>query len=80
MKKGNVFFFLGRMMALPVTFLPFDPNRDNKDSDDEEDEDESCIESDEESNGDTLHDKISNGETNHKQKQSPHIGGGVLLV
>jgi hypothetical protein len=69
------------MLALPVGFLPFDPNRDNKDSDDEdEDEDESCPESDEESSEDTLHDSISNGENNHEQKPARHIGGGVLLV
>jgi hypothetical protein len=73
------FFFLGRMMALPVDFLPFDPNRDNKDSDDEYDE-ESSPESDEESSEDNLHDGITNGESNHEQKQTRHIGGGVLLV
>jgi len=66
-------------MALPVGFLPFDPNRDNKDSDDE-DEDESCLESDEESSEDNLHDPIINGESNHEPKPARHIGGGVLLV
>ncbi len=66
-------------MALPVGFLPFDPNRDNKDSDDE-DEDESCLESDEESIEVNLHDPISNGENNHERKPTRHIGGGVLLV
>jgi hypothetical protein len=72
-------FSLGRMMALPVGFLPFDPSRDNKDSDDEDDE-ESSPESDEELNEDTLHDSIVNGENNHQQKSARHIGGGVLLV
>jgi hypothetical protein len=67
------------MMALPVDFLPFDPNRDNKDSDDEYDE-ESSPETDEESSEDNLHDGITNGENNHEQKQTRHIGGGVLLV
>ncbi len=66
-------------MALPVGFLPFDPNRDNKDSDDE-DEDESCLESDEESIENNLHDPIINGENNHERKSTRHIGGGVLLV
>jgi hypothetical protein len=67
------------MMALPVGFLPFDPNRDNKDSDDEDDE-ESPPESDEESTEDILHDSIVNGENNHQHKSTRHIGGGVLLV
>ncbi|CAF0987106.1 unnamed protein product [Rotaria sp. Silwood1] len=72
--------WIGRMMALPVGFLPFDPNRDNKDSDDDdEDDEESCSECDEESREDDLHDSISNGENNHEQQQTRHIGGGVLL-
>jgi hypothetical protein len=64
------------MIALPVAFLPFDPNRDYE-------VDESCSESDDdddESNEDHLHDSISNGDNNHKRKQNRHIGGGVLLV
>jgi hypothetical protein len=61
------------MIALPNDFLPFDPNRDNDESDGEEDE--SSSESDDE-----LHDSISNGDNNHKQKQNRHIGGGVILV
>ncbi|CAF1063191.1 unnamed protein product [Adineta ricciae] len=72
--------WIGRMMALPVGFLPFDPKRDNKDSDDEEEEEEEeeelSPESDEESSGDNLHETMSNG---HGQKQTRHIGGGVLL-
>ena len=68
-------------MALPVGFLPFDPKRDNKDSDDEEEEEEEeeelSPESDEESSGDNPHETMSNG---HGQKQTRHIGGGVLLV
>ncbi|UJR20893.1 hypothetical protein I4U23_024002 [Adineta vaga] len=72
--------WIGRMMALPVDFLPFDPNRDNKDSDDEEEEEEeSLLESDEESSEDNSHGAISNGNNNHERKQTPHIGGGVLL-
>ncbi|CAF1086955.1 unnamed protein product [Rotaria sordida] len=72
--------WIGRMMALPAGFLPFDPSRDNKDSDDdEEDDEELCSESDEESRDDDLHDSISNGENNHGQKSTRHIGGGVLL-
>jgi len=63
------------MLAIPVAFLPFDPNRDSKESDDE-----SCLESDEESSEDILHDAISNGENNHEHKHIRHIGGGVLLV
>lgn len=67
------------MIALPVAFLPFDPNRDNKDSDDEEEE-ESSPESDEESSEDNLHPSMSNGENNHREKSARHIGGGVVLV
>jgi hypothetical protein len=63
------------MIALPVSFLPFDPHRDNKDSDDE-----SCSESDEELSEDNVHDSINNSENNHEQKQNRHIGGGVILV
>jgi hypothetical protein len=68
------------MLALPVSFLPFDPNRDNKESDDEDDEEELTPESDEESNEDSVLDPIVNGDTNHESKHTPHIGGGVLLV
>lgn len=67
------------MLALPVTFLPFDPNRDNRDSDDEDEEESSSI-SDEESQDAILHDPIINGEKNHEQKPAHHIGGGVILV
>jgi hypothetical protein len=63
------------MIALPVSFLPFDPHRDSKDSDDE-----SCSESDEELSEDTVNDSINNGDNNHDKKQNRHIGGGVILV
>jgi len=70
-------FSLGRMMALPVGFLPFDPSRDNKDSDDEDDE--SCLESDDDDDGLNA-DSINNGDNNHERKHKRHIGGGVILV
>ncbi|CAF4607858.1 unnamed protein product [Rotaria sp. Silwood1] len=74
--------WIGRMLALPVSFLPFDPNRDYEESDSD---DELCCETDDddadddESNDDHLHDSISNGDNNHECKQNRHIGGGVLL-
>jgi hypothetical protein len=61
------------MIALPIGFLPFDPNRDYEESDVEDDE--SSSESD-----DDLHDSISNGDKKHERKQNRHIGGGVILV
>ena len=61
------------MIALPIDFLPFDPNRDYEDSDVEDEE--SSSESD-----DDLHDSISNGDKKHDRKQNRHIGGGVILV
>ncbi|CAF0733549.1 unnamed protein product [Rotaria sordida] len=70
--------WIGRMIALPVDFLPFDPNRDDEESDD----DESCLDTDDdddESNNDHLHDPVINGDNNHERKQNRHIGGGVLL-
>ena len=68
------------MIALPVDFLPFDPNRDNKDSDDEEEEESSPESEEEESSEDNLHPSISNGENHHRNKSARHIGGGVVLV
>jgi hypothetical protein len=65
------------MMALPVGFLPFDPNHDNRESDDEDEEEEEIYA---ESDEDNSHGSISNGENNHEQKQARHIGGGVVLV
>jgi len=69
------------MIALPVAFLPFDPNRDYTESDNDED-DESCFESDDDDrlNADPLHDSINNGDNNHVRKHKRHIGGGVILV
>jgi hypothetical protein len=69
------------MLAIPVAFLPFDPNRDSKESDD----DESCSEcgdedDDDESHEDHLLNSVTNGDNNHEEKQTRHIGGGVLLV
>ncbi|CAF3906258.1 unnamed protein product [Rotaria magnacalcarata] len=71
--------WIGRMMALPVGFLPFDPVRDDKDSDDDDDEEESCSESEVEIKANNSHDSVMNGETHRESKQSRHIGGGVLL-
>ncbi|CAF4496822.1 unnamed protein product [Rotaria socialis] len=73
--------WIGRMMALPVDFLPFDPVRDNRDSDDDDDDDEeeSCSESDVEIKENNSHDSVMNGETHRASKRSRHIGGGVLL-
>ena len=70
-------FYKGRMIALPVDFLPFDPNHDNEDMDDEE---ETSSENDEDLNEDNRHNSIENGENNYDQKQTQHIGGGVVLV
>ena len=67
------------MIDLPPMFLPFDPNRDINESDDE-DEDESYPDSDEESSDNTQSDSMVNGETNHQEKPTRHIGGGVILV
>ncbi len=53
-------------MALPVAFLPFDPNCDNK--------------YDDESNEDNLHDSISNEESNYQQKPARHIDGRIPLA
>ncbi|CAF3961473.1 unnamed protein product [Rotaria sp. Silwood2] len=74
--------WIGRMIALPVDFLPFDPNRDHEESDN--DNEESCSatdddDDDDESSEDHLHDSINNGDNNHERKQNCHIGGGVLL-
>ncbi|CAF3777182.1 unnamed protein product [Rotaria socialis] len=75
--------WIGRMIALPVAFLPFDPKCDHKKNDndnvslsgsDDDDDDD-----DDESSDDHLRDSISNGDNNHERKQSRHIGGGVLL-
>ena len=66
-------------MALPETFLPFDPNRDDEDEEEDEEE-ESFPESDEESNDHIQSDSMTNGETNHQEKATRHIGGGVILV
>ena len=69
-------------MALPTSFLPFDPNRVDNESDDDDDEDDEILpESEEETNElNGIREKMTNGDVNHQEKKPPHIGGGVLLV
>ena len=73
---------LGRMMKLPVAFLPFDPRNDEKE--DDEGDDDSSQETDEDDDDgfvqDGLHDPTSNGTDHQASKPSRHVGGGVLLV
>ena len=78
-KEFSLSFPTGRMMALPISFLPFDPSRSTDDSDDE-DEAELSPESDEESNDKNGHTPLTNGDNSHRSKANRHIGGGVLLV
>lgn len=63
-------------MALPTMFLPFDPNCDDYKGENGQESSESDYESGEE----PLDDLTSNGNVNHEEKQSRHIGGGVILV
>lgn len=71
----------GRMIKLPVAFLPFDPACDYKESDeDDEDLTSDSDDADDESTKDPLHESISNGNGTHERKSVRHNGGGVLLV
>ncbi|CAF0959000.1 unnamed protein product [Didymodactylos carnosus] len=70
--------WLGRMMALPRVFLPFDINRDYKDSDDETNSDTDYELSDVD-NDDDVSDVAVKDELIINGKKNRHKGGGVLL-
>ncbi|CAF0897752.1 unnamed protein product [Adineta steineri] len=65
--------WIGRMIDLPVAFLPFDPNHDYEESDNES---SSQTDEDDDINEDHLLNSVKNDD---EQKQAEHIGGGVIL-
>ncbi|CAF0936975.1 unnamed protein product [Adineta ricciae] len=66
--------WIGRMMSLPVAFLPFDPHQHYKDSDDS-----SFSQTDDDDDESSEDRSVGNDDELFIKKQTDHIGGGVLL-